>query len=149
MDQLIIFFAVYFPWIVLALAAGILVFKYKSWRESLIVFATSGSAWIFAHILKNLIQISRPEAQALFSADGYAFPSGHATFFFALAISILFFHKKTGYWFLFFALLLSLARIIAGVHSPLDILGGFVLGALLAYLVKYIYDKFAYSPNKV
>jgi len=149
MDQLIIFFAVYFPYIVIAAAGVILLFKYKSWREFFIVFATSGSAWIITHILKNLIQASRPEVQALFEADGYAFPSGHAAFFFALAISTLFFHKKTGYWFMFFAALISLVRIMAGVHSPVDILGGFVLGALLAYLVKYIYDKFAYSPNKV
>ena len=31
---------------------------------------------------------------------------------------------------------LGLARIIAGVHFPIDILGGFIIGALVAYFVK-------------
>ena len=43
---------------------------------------------------------------------------------------------------MFFALLIGLARIIAGVHFPIDILGGFVLGGivsfLVAFLVKYV-----------
>lgn len=154
LDQLIVFLAVYFPYLVIVLAGATLLFKYKSWREFLIVFFTSGLTWILAYFLKDLIRLVRPplffnEVQALFLADGYAFPSGHAAFFFALAVSIFFFHKRAGYWFLFFAALISLARIMAGVHSPLDILGGFVLGALFAYLVKYIYDEFAYLPNKV
>ncbi len=148
MDQLIIFFAVYFPYILILLAVLFLL-KFKSWRGLIISLATSGSAWTIAYILKNLMRVSRPDVQALFLADGYAFPSGHATFFMALAISIFFFHKKTGYWFMLAALLVGLARIMAGVHSPVDILGGFVLGALVAYLVKYIYDKFAYLPGKV
>ena len=54
----------------------------------------------------------------------------------ALAFAIYFLHKQAGYWFMFFALIIGVARIMAGVHFPLDILGGFVLGALVAYLVK-------------
>ena len=41
-----------------------------------------------------------------------------------------------------FAVLIGLARIMAGVHSPQDILAGFILGGLsslaVAYLVKRI-----------
>jgi len=37
---------------------------------------------------------------------------------------------------MFFALLIGLARIVAGVHFPLDILGGFALGIAVAFLVK-------------
>jgi len=42
---------------------------------------------------------------------------------------------------MFFALLIGIARIIAGVHFPVDILGGFILGILTAYLVKYFHQK--------
>jgi undecaprenyl-diphosphatase len=58
-----------------------------------------------------------------------------------IAFAIFLTHKKAGYWFMFFALLIGLARIIVGVHFPIDILGGFILGALIAYLVRFVYDK--------
>ena len=74
----------------------------------------------------------------LFSESGYAFPSGHATFFMALAFALFFNHKKAGYVFILFALLIGIARIIAGVHFPVDILGGFILGFFIAFFVKNV-----------
>jgi membrane-associated phospholipid phosphatase len=38
-------------------------------------------------------------------------------------------------------LLIGVARIIAGVHFPIDILGGFCLG----FLVAYLFNKFEYK----
>ena len=100
--------------------------------------------WILAYFFKFLIHLPRPfdafsEVHSLIPESGYSFPSGHATFFMALAMSIFFLHKKAGYVFMIFALVIGLARIIAGVHFPADILGGFILGALVAYLVKNVY----------
>lgn len=147
-SKIIIFFAVYFPYIVILLALGFLFFFRKSWREFTIVFFSGALAVIFDLILKYLIRIPRPfmmfeNIHTLFSETGFAFPSGHATFFSALAFSIFFLSKKAGlsaqagYVFMFFALLIGIARIIAGVHFPIDILGGFTLGALVAYTVAY------------
>lgn len=147
-DYVVIFFGFWFPYIVIGLAGLFLIFYRKSWRESFLVFFSGGLAVFFDLILKNLIQIPRPflalnNIQTLFPEAGYAFPSGHATFFSALAFSIFFLNKKTGlsaqagYVFMFFALLIGIARIIAGVHFPIDILGGFALGALVAYAVAY------------
>jgi undecaprenyl-diphosphatase len=79
-----------------------------------------------------------PQVHSLFAESWYSFPSGHATFFMALAVSIFLSHKKAGYLFMFFALLIGIARIIAGVHFPVDILGGFVIGALVAFFVKSV-----------
>jgi undecaprenyl-diphosphatase len=99
-----------------------------------------------AYIFKFLIHTPRPfdaftQVHSLIPESGFAFPSGHATFFMALAVSIFFYHKKAGYVFMFFALLIGLARIAAGVHFPADILGGFVLGGLVSYLVAYFAKK--------
>ncbi|MEK7106302.1 MAG: phosphatase PAP2 family protein, partial [Patescibacteria group bacterium] len=93
--------------------------------------------------LKSLIHAPRPflalpQVQALFPESGYAFPSGHATFFSAMAFTIFFRNKKAGYVFILFALLIGLTRIIAGVHFPIDILGGFILGSAIAYFFKNI-----------
>ena len=79
---------------------------------------------------------------AIFAETGYAFPSGHATFFAALAMYIFFLNKKAGYVFMISALLVGLARIAAGVHFPVDILGGFVLGSTIALFVNYFVKKF-------
>jgi membrane-associated phospholipid phosphatase len=56
----------------------------------------------------------------------------------ALAVSIFFSHKKMGYVFIALAFVIGFARIAGGVHFPVDILGGFILGALVAYLVKNV-----------
>lgn len=154
-DRVIIFSAVYFPYIVIILAGLFLLFHhdvfkaeypyqifFKKKKEMLVVFITACLGWVASSVLKMLIQVERPfvalpDVQSLFPETGFAFPSGHATFFMALAISIFLLHKKAGYIFIFFALLIGLARIIAGVHFPIDILGGFILGAGISYLFAY------------
>jgi undecaprenyl-diphosphatase len=40
-----------------------------------------------------------------------------------------------------FAFLIGLARIAAGIHFPIDVLAGFIIGILTAYLVDYLYLK--------
>lgn len=67
-----------------------------------------------------------------------SFPSGHAAFFFALAMSVYFYNKKLGILFFIFATLNGLARIFVGVHWPSDIIGGAVVGIISAVLVKYL-----------
>ncbi len=161
-----IFFAVYFPYLVIILAGLFLLFHhdvfkaenpyqifFKKKKEILGVFVTGVFAWVLAYGLKFLFHMPRPfdlfppcvtqicpqdlsHVYFLIPESGFAFPSGHATFYMALAVSIYLLHKKAGYWFIFFALLIGMARIMAGVHFPVDILAGFVLGSLVAYFVK-------------
>jgi undecaprenyl-diphosphatase len=155
-DQMVIFMAVYLPYIVVFLAGIFLLFHHEvlfannplkafkqRWKEIFLVFFSGISAWILAYALKYLFHTPRPfdifsNVSSLFSETGYAFPSGHATFFMALALAIFFNHKKVGYIFIVFALLIGIARIIAGVHFPVDIFGGFILGFLIAFLLKKV-----------
>jgi undecaprenyl-diphosphatase len=155
-DQVIVFFSYFFPFVVVFLAAIFLLKHHEvlnaesPWRaflekkrEVLESFFTGIFAWIIARVLKVLFATARPiEALAninpLIEKSDFSFPSGHATFFMALAFSIFYFHKKAGYFFIACALVIGVARIMAGVHYPVDILGGFVLGALIAYLVEKI-----------
>lgn len=154
LDKSIVFFAVYFPYALIFVAgifllmhhevlkaeAPFVVFMEKK-REFLALFFSGFLAYLTASLLKILFQTPRPfdvftQVYSLFTETGYAFPSGHATVFSAIAFIIFFTHKKAGYIFMFFALLIGLARITAGVHFPIDILGGFVLGILVAFGVK-------------
>lgn len=141
-DAKVIFLAVYFIFLVILLAGLFLIFYRKSWRESILVFGSGFVAWGIAKILKILIHTERPFSvlsgvEPLFRETGYAFPSGHTAVAAALAFALFFINKKVGYVFMLFALLIGLARVIAGVHFPIDILGGFILGALISYLVAY------------
>ncbi len=115
-------------------------------KEGVLVFLSATIAWCTSQILKVLFHVERPfvvwnEVTALFSESGYAFPSGHATFFMALAFAIFLIHKRIGTWFVVVAVLIGIARIVAGVHYPIDILAGFVLGVLVAYFSRFIYNQ--------
>ena len=155
-DDIVIFFAVYFPYLVIYFAGFFLlvhhdvlkaenpfqVFLQKK-KEILLVFFSGILAWLVDTVLKFLIHTPRPfdvftQVHSLFAESWYSFPSGHATFFMALAVSIFLSHKKVGYVFMLFALLIGIARVIAGVHFPIDILGGFVIGALVAFFIKNV-----------
>ena len=155
-DGIVVFFANYFQYMVVIGAFVFLLFYHqvlpsenpikefvKKWKAVFSVFFTSATAWVLARILKILINTERPfaalgDTTPLFLDHSPSMPSGHATFFMALAVSIFFYNKKIGYLFIFCALIISVARIIAGVHFPSDILGGFVLGAVIAYFVQKI-----------
>jgi undecaprenyl-diphosphatase len=69
-----------------------------------------------------------------------SFPSGHATVMFALAFSLFFTNIRWGFVYLFLAMVSSLARVVVGVHFPLDIIGGMLVGALSAFLAKWFFD---------
>lgn len=159
LDKLIVFFALYFPYFVI-LVAGVFILMHHEvigiqspaqvfWqkkKEILEAFYVGAVAWILSKVLKTFLVFERPvkilsNINPLLEKTDHSFPSGHATFFMALAFTIYFFHKKAGYWFMFFALLIGLARIAAGVHFPADILGGFILGALVALAVKYFKQR--------
>jgi undecaprenyl-diphosphatase len=155
-DDLVIFIGSIFPYIVVFLAFVFLLFHHEvlfaenpfkafiqKWKEIVLIFLSGTLAWLVSYILKFLFHMSRPydlfpKVIPLFSETGYSFPSGHATFFMALAFALFFNHKKVGYIFIVFAFLIGICRIIAGVHFPIDILGGFILGYAIAFFLKNV-----------
>lgn len=71
-----------------------------------------------------------------------SFPSGHSTVAFALAISILIYNRKAGWWLFFIALLVGLGRIFVGVHYPFDVLGGLALAIFVALSLNFFRSFF-------
>lgn len=130
--------------------AGWEIWKEKSAKERSVlfekwalVFGAAILAWIAAGILKDLVARPRPfielrDANLLFPhGDHDSFPSGHATFLFSLwwALRLVHFPRRPAAFFLAGAILVGLARVAAGIHWPLDILGGALLGVAVAEAV--------------
>ncbi len=85
----------------------------------------------------------------------HGFVSSHAANMFAIFgfTSLIFKNRSYLFLMLFWAVVISYSRIYAGVHYPLDILGGAILGWLIAYamykLMMFIENHFfiAKSPK--
>lgn len=70
--------------------------------------------------------------------DG-AFPSSHSAEAFALAVTVFMHDRKVGWWFLISALTIGIARVVANVHYPVDIIGGAFLGTIIAVIVEKVH----------
>lgn len=83
----------------------------------------------------------------------YGFVSSHAANSFAILVftSSIFKNRSYTALLLFWAVLFSYSRIYSGVHYPLDILGGAVLGVLVGLLLyklmMFIENHFFYSRS--
>ncbi len=82
---------------------------------------------------------------------GYSFPSSHAANLFAQAIFFGLLFKKYLPYTLAFAFLVGVSRIFVGVHYPLDVLGGSIVGgaegAFVAWIVWKLDDNRRLKPK--
>ena len=110
-------------------------------ETALHALASAACAWVLAEMIKSLIPTLRPfetngiSPLTLTMPTGAAFPSGHSSVAFALASAVWMHNKKIGLVFVLGALGVGLGRILGNVHFPLDVLGGVVLGILVAYVL--------------
>ena len=65
----------------------------------------------------------------------HSFPSGHSTTAFAAATVVGAYFPRFRPAFYVLAALIAWSRVVVGVHYPLDVLGGAVLGTVLGLLV--------------
>jgi membrane-associated phospholipid phosphatase len=97
-------------------------------------------------VLKNIYGIERPMAftfnlVALIEKTDFGFPSGHAAVFSSLAVALWFIDRRAGYVAGVCALIIGAGRIFAGVHTPLDVLGGYILGSVTAVLLWVLLER--------
>lgn len=144
-----------YTWIILYLF--IIVFVIKSYGKqgfTLLFFLlmTFGvSDFISSKVIKPSVQRLRPCNEPQINAEvnnlvdcgtGYSFPSSHATNHFGIAVFlILMFHHKYKFILplgLFWAASISFAQIYVGVHYPIDILTGSLLGSSIGFSMSKI-----------
>ena len=138
-----------FSWLPVYILLSVVIFKVYGWKKGftllvivalLITFSDQ-----FVNLIKNFFERLRPNRDPLLNqtirivknSGGYSFLSGHATTSTAVSIfTYLTLRKHTKYVFLIFLwpLLFGYSRIYVGVHFPIDILSGFLLGAIIGWL---------------
>jgi len=142
-SNLIIFFAVYLGWL---MVAGLLFYIYearnnwRAFRVALLALASGLLALLAADLIKSVYPVARPLSSlkgltSLFKpGDIASFPSSHAAFFGGLAGYLFLRSRNYGGWYLLLVLLICVARVASGVHYPLDILAGLALAGLASLI---------------
>jgi|WetSurMetagenome_2_1015567.scaffolds.fasta_scaffold25200_3 undecaprenyl-diphosphatase len=79
--------------------------------------------------------------------SGYSFPSSHAANLFGQALFFGLLYKKYLPYALACAFLVGISRIWVGVHYPLDMIGGMILGSLTGTIAAWVCIKWKLVPN--
>ena len=115
------------------------------WGLLLLVFVVLSSD-LLSNLLKHLFMRTRPcnalEGVRLLAgcSHSYSFPSSHATNIFAAMVFLTARYRKFFPVFLTVAVTVAYSRVYVGVHYPLDVAGGAVLGSVVA-IVWFEADK--------
>ena len=103
-------------------------------------------AWVAATMLKSLMPQSRPFSlnelpplTFITPSVNSSFPSGHTAVAFGIAISVWLHSRKIGIWFIVAATFVGLGRIVSNVHFYADVVGGAMIGVLIAYVIKRLH----------
>lgn len=72
---------------------------------------------------------------------GKSFPSSHAVNNFAAALTLSHFYREYKWVFFSIAAFIAFSRVYVGVHYPLDIISGAVLGLLISFCIILLYTR--------
>lgn len=157
MDTIIILLAKYLFLVVILIALIWAYIIYKKKRKDLIKILNTAIlslplAYIIAKILSHFIQDPRPfvveHTQPLIAhAADNGFPSDHTLLTMTIAAIVFTFNKKLGIILTILSLIVGIARVMARVHHPLDILGSIVISIVSVYLVTIFLKKYPKFPK--
>lgn len=154
MNLLIIFCAQYLiVFVVIALIVAL--FRVDMSNKKRLIVATilaGGIAFVIAQIASHVYFDPRPfvgghvKPLIKHAADN-GFPSDHALFTMTVTAVVYFFHKKIAGVMLIMTILVGVARVLAHVHSPIDIIAGWafgIIGAIVGYYIsRFIFNRYA------
>lgn len=137
-----------YTWLPLYVILLFLLFWYHGWKKALVILLITTLLVAFTdqfvNLIKNTTERLRPNndpslqniIRILKRSGGYSFVSGHATNSFAVStfmIASLRKYFKPIYLMLIWPILFAYSRIYVGVHFPIDITAGMLLGVLIGF----------------
>ena len=153
-DGLWLFITKQYSWIPLFLLLLYLIHNKLGSKQSMylllfvaiLLVLTDQTANLFKNGFQRLRPCNNPEINSFIrivqSRNSFSFFSGHATSSMAVATFLyLIFKKEFKYFWLLFLwpLIFAYSRIYLGLHYPLDIISGYLCGALFAFLMFKFY----------
>lgn len=149
------FFATFLIWF---LYAGLIILWFIDGRikkEQVIHALLAGFiAWVIVFLIKHFFPTVRPFVTdgkgvgVLFKPTDSSFPSAHTALAFGLAVTIFMHDRRVGWFYLIGALAIGIARVMANVHYPIDIVGGAFIGTLVAVVIERIHMFEILKPIK-
>jgi membrane-associated phospholipid phosphatase len=150
-DLILVFFrnkTVWLPLYLFLISFFIFNFKKKGILVILFAFAGTGIAdYTSSSLIKPAVERIRPCNNIQENPDlikrvncgsGYSFPSSHATNHFSLGVFFYFIflriYRRYAFLFLIWAAIIAFAQVYVGVHYPIDVFAGAILGSVIGYL---------------
>lgn len=140
-------------WLLISIGLFIREEKRDHWFFLPVVFATAASEFVTNLLLKGFFSRNRPPETlgTIFVAGqppDHSFPSGHATFAWALAVVLAAKEPRAKYFFYLLATLISLSRIYLGVHYPADVVFGTVVGVTIGLISLWVERKVVFYRTR-
>ncbi|MGE3799960.1 MAG: phosphatase PAP2 family protein [Candidatus Kapaibacterium sp.] len=116
------------------------------WASLLLVATVAIADPLSSRVLKEAVGRERPcrameDVRLLVNCGGgKSFPSSHAVNNFAALVIFFWFFRRFAWIWLLIASAVSFSRIYVGVHYPLDILGGAVVGIIVGIAVVALFE---------
>ena len=124
---------------------------FKNYKLAWKFFVTVGGAGLIMEIAKHIVKEPRPVVmlaghlhERAIETGLTSYPSGHAAVATAMALTLwLLLPKNWRFLSVLWILLVVISRLYLGVHTPLDVVGGFSIGLISFLVVKILPKSFA------
>ena len=155
MDAVIIFCAKYL-FILVVIGVVVAWLRYPNegkWRFLVSAIIAGVVAVVLAHIAGKLYYDPRPfitehVKPLIRHAPDNGFPSDHALFTMTLTAITFFYNRRLAAGMLLLTVIVGVARVLARVHSPIDIAGGWLFGIIGAVIGFYVVEWLAVRQVK-
>ncbi len=109
-----------------------------------LIFSTLLTSWLLSESIKRITKIPRPyithnTIHTFTHSSGYSFPSEHAAVYSALAFLAFSIDIRLGIITTIVAFIIGISRINLGVHYPVDVLVGWIVGILVAFVFTHFF----------
>ncbi len=134
--------------VVLPRSSTTLLEKFRWYRQGGIFLFIMSIVWVIIESIKTAVAFPRPQeflqgVQVLSTFGSFdSFPSAHSALAFAMATFIYKYSKSAGKILFFIAFLVAVSRIFVGVHFPLDVIVGAVIGVVVTKALQRVFSRY-------